>query len=74
MLELFTEAIRPINLPLTVLVAVITLYWVLVGLGLLGLDFGADADLDGDSGAGDIDLDGHSDGHGSHLTLCQTWG
>jgi hypothetical protein len=58
MLELFAESIRPINLPLSVLVAVITLYWVLVGFGLLGLDFGADAELDVDSGAGDLDLEG----------------
>jgi hypothetical protein len=51
-LELFAEAIRPINLAFTILLAVIVLYWVLVSFGALGLDLGGDAELEGDADGG----------------------
>lgn len=56
MLEVFSEAIRPINLPFSVLLSVLVLYWTLVALGALGLDFGADTDIDGH-----VDTDLHVD-------------
>ncbi len=53
MSEVFLEAVRPINLPLTVLLAVVAGYWLLVALGAFTLD------LEGDIG-------GHADLHGGH--------
>lgn len=50
MLEVFSEAIRPINLPFTILLGVVVLYWTLVAVGAFGLDFGADGDIDADVG------------------------
>ncbi|MHA3774283.1 hypothetical protein ACXR0O_22385 [Verrucomicrobiota bacterium sgz303538] len=63
MLEVFSEAIRPINLPFTVLLSVLVLYWSLVALGALGLDFGAHTDIDGHV---DTDLHVDSDVHVDH--------
>lgn len=51
MLEVFSEAIRPINLPFTILLGIVVLYWILVAVGAFGLDFGADGDIDADVGA-----------------------
>lgn len=53
--EFFHEAISIANLPITILMGVVLLYWLMVILGVLGmdaidLDFGADADLDIDPG------------------------
>lgn len=48
MLEVFSEAIRPINLPFSILLGAVILYWLLVAIGLMGMDFGADADIDAD--------------------------
>jgi hypothetical protein len=59
MLEIFTEAIRLVNLPFTVLLGVFVLYWLFVIVGALDSDFGdADADLGGH--------DGHDGHHGHH--------
>ena len=52
MLEVFSEAIRPINLPFTILLGIVVLYWILVAVGAFGLDFGADGDIDADAGTG----------------------
>lgn len=57
MLEVFTEAIRPINLPFSILLGLVVLYWLFVAIGLMGMDFGVDADID-------ADIDGSiADGH-----------
>src|SRR5689334_13025861 len=57
MLEVFSEAIRPINLPFTILLGIVVLYWILVAVGAFGLDFGADGDIDADAGADIADAD-----------------
>ncbi len=46
MLELLTESIASYNLPLTVLLGLVILYWVISAIGVLDLEF--DFDLDGD--------------------------
>lgn len=51
MLELLAEALRPINLTFTILLGVVVLYWLLVALGAMGLDFGADIEVEGDADA-----------------------
>lgn len=61
MLEIFTEAISYVNLPFTVLLGVVILYWLFVALGALDSDFGHDADGHMDSGH-----DGHDGHHGHH--------
>lgn len=63
MLELFYESIRPANLPYTIFLGLVMLYWLTVLIGALDLDFlnidlDADADLDLDV---DIDLDVDAD-------------
>ena len=61
MLEFIYEALRPVNLPFTVMMAVVTFYWILVGLG--ALDFHSEPALDmGDVGH-DVHVDGHADVH-----------
>ena len=68
MQEVLTESVRLVNLPFTVLVVGLLIYWLLVMLGLLHFDTGADADLHavGDAGleagadAGAA-VDGHAD-------------
>lgn len=50
MQEVLTEAIRPLNLPFTVLLAVVAGYWLLVAFGMLGLDLEGDGDLGGHDG------------------------
>lgn len=74
MFELFSESFRLVNLPFTILLILVVLYWLLVALGAMGGPE-ADADLDVHSGAHvdhDVDLDtmhhhveGHHSGHGS---------
>lgn len=53
-LRIIYEALRPVNLPLTILVGAIILYWILVLFGLLDLDLfdgdGIGLDLGGDDG------------------------
>ncbi|HBO43176.1 MAG TPA: hypothetical protein DD670_04425 [Planctomycetaceae bacterium] len=72
MLEVFEAAIAPANLPYTILLGLIILYWVLYLLGTFGsdaldfLDFDFDADTDVDVDL-DADVDGGMTGHGSAL-------
>lgn len=54
--EVFIEAMRPVNLPLTVLLAVVVGYWLLVAFGMFTLDLEGDAHVGGHSG------DAHHDG------------
>lgn len=58
MQELLTEAIRPINLPFTILVGLVLIYWLLVAAGVLGMDVegdaGAEAAGDGEADAGPL--------------------
>jgi hypothetical protein len=75
MIELISESFRLVNLPFTVLLILVVLYWLLVAVGALGgpaadadLDVHADAHLDHDV---DIDtmhhhVEGNHSGHGSH--------
>ncbi len=48
MLEVYSEAIRPINLPFTILLGFVVLYWIFVAVGMMGMELGADADIDAD--------------------------
>lgn len=69
MLELFREALALYNLPITILLGVVVIYWGLVGVGLL--DFDTDGGLDlghtGDLHVGpDVDMDAHVDAHVEH--------
>lgn len=61
MLELLHESILPVNLPFTVLLGIIALYWIIGLLGLVDMEA-----LDGASGieADGIDLDGGETGDG----------
>ena len=59
MLELFNESIQPVNLPATVLLGIVLLYWLMMILGLatvdlldFDVDFDSDVDLDADVGGG----------------------
>ena len=52
MQQVFSEAITPVNLPFTVLLGIVMLYWLFVALGALD----ADSDVDFDA---DHDLSGH---------------
>ena len=54
MIEIFNESIRWVNLPYTILLGIVLLYWLLVILGALDIDLGdfdffsdADTDLEG---------------------------
>lgn len=63
MLELFHESIRPANIPYTIFLVLVMLYWATVLIGALDLDFlnidlDADADLDLDV---DVDVDVDAD-------------
>lgn len=59
MLEIWSAAISPVNLPLTVLLGVILLFWVTVIAGALDADiFHIDMDVDADM---DVDVDVHAD-------------
>ncbi|MGI9519041.1 MAG: hypothetical protein ACR2NP_18455 [Pirellulaceae bacterium] len=59
MTEFLQEAIQPANLPATVLLGLVLLYWLLMIFGIFHLDADVDVDLDADV---DTDLDGHVDG------------
>jgi hypothetical protein len=52
MYEVLTESIRWVNLPFTVLLGVVVLYWIMVGLGALDMSL-----------FGDLDADLHADLH-----------
>ncbi|MBN2294987.1 MAG: DUF1449 family protein [Pirellulales bacterium] len=68
MMDLFYESIAPVNLPYTVMLALVVLYWLLYIVGavsedaldFMGLDFDADVDVDADIDA-DIDIDADVD-------------
>ncbi|MDQ3621784.1 MAG: YqiJ family protein [Verrucomicrobiota bacterium] len=60
MIEVLSESIRLVNLPFTVLLGLVVLYWLFVILGALDLDFGADAQAEL-SGDGDLSGDAHTD-------------
>lgn len=68
MLEVLTESVRLVNLPFTVLVVGLLIYWLLVMVGFLHFDTGADADLQAGGEAGfeagtdaGVSVDGHAD-------------
>lgn len=50
MQELLSEALRPVNLPFTMLLGAVIIYWLLVAVGALGIDLAADGDADADAG------------------------
>ncbi|MGJ8677599.1 MAG: hypothetical protein ACSHX0_08785 [Akkermansiaceae bacterium] len=51
MIEIWQQAILPYNLPLTILVGVFALYWIVCILGVVGVDaFDIDLDVDTDTG------------------------
>jgi hypothetical protein len=54
--EVLTESIRWVNLPFTVLLGVVVLYWLMVGLGVLDMSLFGDFDAD-------FHVDGHFDAH-----------
>jgi len=58
--EVLTESIRWVNLPFTVLLGVIVLYWLLVGLGALDMNLFGDVDADLHA---DLHTDVHTDVH-----------
>lgn len=74
MSELISEAFRLVNFPFTVLIILVTLYWLLVMFGMVSgdhgvdaagevghdLDSGLDTDVDGDA---DLDAEHHVEGH-----------
>ena len=66
MIEVLTESIRPANLPFTALLGAVVVYWLMVAVGFLHFDGGADAHAevgaDGDFHA-DASGEFHSDGH-----------
>ena len=54
--EVLTESIRWVNLPFTVLLGFVVLYWIMVGLGVLDMSLFGDLDAD-------LHVDGHFDAH-----------
>ncbi len=75
MLELLQAAVSVVNLPYTILLGLLVLYWALYLLGVLGdeaselldLDFDADVDVDADVGVdADADADVDSDADVGH--------
>jgi hypothetical protein len=61
--EIFWESVNYVNLPFTVLLAVVMFYWLLVALGALDTDFGSDADGDFGAHAHLDSHDGQAHGH-----------
>lgn len=66
--ELWDQAMLPCNLPLTILLGLVVVFWVFTLLGAIGMDsldidVGADVDLDVDADA-DVDVDGGVEGIG----------
>jgi hypothetical protein len=54
--EVLTESIRWVNLPFTVLLGFVVIYWLMVGLGVLDMSLFGDFDAD-------FHVDGHFDAH-----------
>jgi hypothetical protein len=79
MTELYQEAIRFINFPLSLLMVVVLIYWLMAIIGVLdfnlldgNVELDVHGDLDGDFGGdldGDLQADGHGDGHGMFAQL-----
>jgi hypothetical protein len=71
MFEFIYEVFRPVNLPFTALMGMVTFYWLLVLLGALDFDsepsldlgHGHDVHIDGAAGAHDVDHGAHIDAH-----------
>jgi len=63
MIEVFQHAVALVNLPFTVLLALVLLYWLISLLGMLDLDF-----LSPDLGS-DFDIDGGDSHSGSHALM-----
>lgn len=62
MFEFLQESIQSPNLPATVMLGIVSLYWLLMIFGIMGLE-GMDADIGIDADADlDADIDGHVDG------------
>lgn len=61
MIELWQHAISPINLPFTIILGAVVVYWLLVILGMLDMDDGH-ANTHADAGM-HVDGDGHASGH-----------
>lgn len=57
MIDFLNECILPVNLPVTILLGMVLAYWIMVIVGVLGMD-AVDLDLDGDF---DVDVDGGID-------------
>ena len=55
MMDFFQECIAPVNLPVTILLGLVVAYWLMVIVGVLGMD-AIDLELDAD-----FDLDGGID-------------
>jgi hypothetical protein len=71
MTEVFAEALSLVNLPFTVFLGLVIVYWILVAVGAIGDQFGSDMGSDLDAGHdldastdGDLPSDGHVAGHG----------
>lgn len=47
MIEFINECIQPVNLPVTILLGLVLMYWLMVIIGVFGMDV-IDLDLDGD--------------------------
>src|SRR6476660_920047 len=62
--EVLSEAFAFVNLPFTVLLGLVAVYWVLVVLGALDTSFGSDLELGGHVEGGSPELGGHHfEGH-----------
>ncbi len=58
MFEVLAEAVALVNLPFTVLLGLVVLYWSLVALGALDTSFGSDVDAH-------VETEAHLEGHGA---------
>jgi hypothetical protein len=74
MIEVLLESVRLVNLPFTLLLGIVVIYWLLVTVGLLDFDFHADAggDFQADGGGADAHLpetDVHHSAELAHSTV-----
>lgn len=68
MLDILQESIKGYNLPFTILLGVVAVYWIIALFGLVDIDGGGDADLDLDvnvDGDADVDVDPDASADGS---------
>jgi hypothetical protein len=61
MMEVLSESVRLANLPFTILLGCVVVYWLLMSLGLFNFDSGSDVDVHADVDAGDVGADVHAD-------------